>query len=78
MFQPMKPKIHLLYSEMIELIRTLMSKFVKSKLLYDEQNGSKIPKLIKQLLAINVKDAKIASRLILVPMQKVVLPRHWR
>ena len=57
MFQSMKPKIHLVYSEMIKLIRA-MSKFVQPKQLHDEQIGSKVPKSIKQLLAINVKDAK--------------------
>ena len=35
-FQSMTPRIHLLYTEMSRLIRTLMSKFAQSRLLVNE------------------------------------------
>ena len=43
---------------MARLIRTLMSKFVKSRLLVDEIDGKKVPKSITDLLLINVTDIK--------------------
>ena len=55
MFQSM---IHLLYTEMVQLIRTLMSKFVKSRLLVDEIDGKKSPKSITDLPVTNVTDIK--------------------
>ena len=55
----MKPKIHLVFSEMRELVRANMAKFVKSKLLYINNNDVKEPKSITKLITINVK--KIAN-----------------
>ena len=42
MFQSMKPMIHILHSEMVKLIRTLMNKFVKSRLFVDEVDGNRV------------------------------------
>ena len=58
MFQLMTPRILLLYTEMVRLIRTLMSKFVKSRLLVDRIDGKKVPKSITDLLLIKVTDIK--------------------
>ena len=43
---------------MVQLIRTLMSKFVKSRLLVDEIDGKKSPKSITDLPVTNVTDIK--------------------
>ena len=40
-FQSIRPKIHLNFSEMTNLLRTIMAKFVKSKLLYVNNNGQR-------------------------------------
>lgn len=58
MFQSMKPKIHIVFSEMTKLLRALMAKFVKSKLLFVNNNGVKEPRSINELLTINVNDQK--------------------
>ena len=58
MFQSMTPRILLLYTEMVRLIRTLMRKFVKSRLLVDRMDGKKVPKSITDLLLIKVTDIK--------------------
>ena len=44
-FQSMTPRNHLLYTEMIWLIRTLMSKFLKSRLMINEIDGKKSPQI---------------------------------
>lgn len=58
MFQSTRPMIHILHSEMTRLLRTLMSKFVKSKLLVDDKDNKKVPKSLNELLLINISDAK--------------------
>ena len=55
-FQSMAPRIYLLYTEMVRLIKTLISKFVKSRLLVGEMNFTKVPKSITYLQRINVTD----------------------
>ena len=55
-FQSLAPRIYLLYTEMVRLIKTVMSKFVKSRLLVDEMNFTKVPKSITYLQRINVTD----------------------
>ena len=58
-FQSSRPMIHVLHSEMVRLVRTLMTKFVKSRLLVDDKkDGQQIPKSTTDLLLINVKDPK--------------------
>ena len=54
----MKPKIHLVFSEMMKLLRAIMAKSVKSKLLYVNHNSAKEPKFITELITINVNDQK--------------------
>ena len=54
----MKTIIHIVYSGMSELLTSLMSKFVKSKLLRDDLNNAKS---VTELLTLNVKDAKIVN-----------------
>ena len=66
MFQSMKPKIHLVFSETTKLLRAIMAKFVKSKLLYVNNNGVKKPKSITEVITINVKDQKNCKPLKLV------------
>ena len=51
----MKTRIHIVYPEMSKLLTSLMSKFVKSKLLRDDSNNTKS---VTELLTLNVKDAK--------------------
>ena len=41
-FQSMKPKVHIPLVQMFRLVRTLMIKFVKSKLLMEEKDSEKI------------------------------------
>ena len=54
----MKPKIHILYPEMVNLIQKLMSRFVKSKLLYNnETDGSRSYKSTENLLLIQSTQA---------------------
>ena len=43
---------------MLRLLRSLMNKFVKSRLLVDDIDGKKVPKSITDLLLINVTDIK--------------------
>ena len=57
-FQLMTPRIHLLCREMVRLIRTLMSKFVKSRLLVDEIYCKTVPKSITDLSLIKVTNIK--------------------
>ena len=51
-FQSIKSRIHILYSEMNKLLTSLMSKFIKSKLLKDDSNNAKS---VSDLLTLNVK-----------------------
>ena len=62
-FQSMKSRIRILYPEMGKLLISLMSKFVKSKLLRDDSNNTKS---VTELLTINVKDAKNCKPLNLI------------
>ena len=57
-FQSMKPKIHLIYSEMSKLLIAMMSKFIKSKILNVDRNGSKSYKDVTELLTMNVQDPR--------------------
>ena len=58
-FQTVKSKIHVLYSEMGNLIRKLMSKFVRSKfLLTANKDGSKVQKSISEISTVNPNDPK--------------------
>ena len=52
----MKPKVHILHAQAFKLVRTLMIKFVKSKLLIEEKE--KNPKSVNYWLLINAKDLK--------------------
>ena len=51
----MKSRIHIVYPEMSKLLTSLMSKFIKSKLLRDD---SKNAKSVSNLLTLNIKDTK--------------------
>ena len=62
----MKPKIHLVFSEMMKLLRAIMTKSVKSKLLYVNNNSVKEPKFITELITINVNDQKNCKTLKLI------------
>ena len=76
-FQSMKPKIHLLFPEMSKLLTALLTKFVKSKYLYDSKDGVKQLKSITELLAINVNDQKTCKPLKQIDVgnkSKIVLP----
>ena len=67
MFQSMKPKIHLVFSEMMKLLRAIMAKFVKSKLLYVNNNNSvRESKFITELITININDQKNCKTLKLI------------
>ncbi|XP_065677645.1 uncharacterized protein LOC136092905 [Hydra vulgaris] len=65
-FQSIKPRIHLIYSEMSKLFVALMSKFIKTKLLYVNNNGSNSIKYINELLMIDVIDSKNCKPLKLI------------
>ena len=54
----MKTIFHIVHPAMSELLTSLMSKFVKSKLLRDDLNNAKS---VTELLILNVKDAKIVN-----------------
>ena len=51
-FQSLKSRIHIFYPEMSKLLTSLMSKFIKSKLLKDDSNNAKS---VLDLLTLNVK-----------------------
>ena len=57
-FQSMTPRIHLLYTEILWLIITLMSESVKFRLQVDRIDGKKVLKSITDLLLINVTGVK--------------------
>ena len=65
MFQSMKPKIHL-FSEMTILLRAIMAKFVKSNLLYVNNNGVKEMNSNTEVITINVNDEKNCKPLKLI------------
>ena len=65
-FQLIKPRIHLTYSEMSKLLVALLSKFIKTKLLHVNNNGSNSIKTINELLMINVYDPKNCKPLKLI------------
>ena len=55
-FQSMESRFHIVYREMSKLLTSLMSKFIKSKLLRrDDSNNAKS---VSDLLTFNVKDTK--------------------
>ena len=62
-FQPMKTRIHIVYPEMSKLLTSLMSKFIKSKLLRDDFSNAKS---VSDLLTLNVKDTKSCKPLKLI------------
>ena len=57
-FQFEQPMIHLLYPAIVELIRNLMTKFVKKKHIVSEDGA---PKQVAEILAINVQQASICK-----------------
>ena len=69
-FQSMKPKIHLIYSEMSKLLIAMMSKFIKSKILNVDKNGSKSYKDVNELLTVNVQDPKNCKPLKMIKLEQ--------
>ena len=54
-FQSMETRIHILYSEMSKLLTSMMSKFIKSRILVD---NNKQPKSTTELLTVNPNNVK--------------------
>ena len=65
-FQSLKSRIYIVYSEMSKLLTSLMSKFIKSKLLRDDSNNTKS---VSDLLSLNVKDTKNCKPLKLIDIE---------
>ena len=65
-FQFEQPMIHLLYPSMVEMIRSIMTKFIKKKYLVLE-DGS--PKKAEDILSVDTLKSEVSSTdFILVPM----------
>ena len=64
-FQSMRPRIHLLYSALEHLLWTLLSKFMKSKYIYDEVDGLQVRKSANEMLSLKFNDKKV------LPLHKI-------
>ena len=64
-FQSMRPRIHLLYSALEDLLWTLLSKFMKSKYIYDEVDGLQVRKSANEMLSLKFTDKKV------LPLHKI-------
>ena len=70
-FQTVCPLLHILYTEMQNLLWTSMSKFIRSKNLYNLQNGNKTKVFAAEILLIDVNDKKNSNtRNLLTQAQK--------
>ena len=59
----MKPKIHLLYPALEQLLWNLLSKFIKPKYINDDINGMKQLKSANELLSLEFSGTKIFKSL---------------
>ena len=70
-FQTVCPLLHILYTEMQNLLWTSMGKFIRSKNLYNLQNGNKTKVFAAEILLIDVNDKKNSNtRNLLTQAQK--------